>query len=86
MFAHDLCVLQIVVLGDLLIEALDLIGRHQLDRQMDENLLFIGRGLAKARKFFLFHSRQRKKMRSDCPAKSFNPFRASNLSLRKNAP
>ncbi len=86
MFADQLAVLQIVMFGHELIEALDLVGRHESHGQMDEKLLFIGSGLAKAGEFFLFHARQGKKMQPGCPAKSFSPLFARDLPLRKNAP
>jgi hypothetical protein len=69
--AHELGVLQIVMFGDELIEAGHFRWRHGADVELDENLLFIGRGLAKAERF-LFHGRQPKKTRPACPAKSFN--------------
>jgi len=52
MFADQMAVFQIVMFGEELIEALDLVGRHESHGQMDKNLLFIGRGLAKAVGFF----------------------------------
>ncbi len=86
MFADQMAVFQIVMLGEELIEALDLVGRHESHGQMDENLLFIGGGLTKAVGFFLFHARQGKKLPPGCPAKSFSPLFARDLPLRKNAP
>src|SRR6266496_896566 len=86
MFADQMAVFQIVMLGEELIEALDLLGRYESHGQMDENLLFIGSGLAKADEFFLFHAREGKKMPPGCPAKSFSPLFARDLPLRNNAP
>src|SRR5438270_9430331 len=75
-----------MMFGHELIESLHFIAPHRPCVQMDENLLFIGCGLAKGGDFFLFHVRQHKKLRPACPAKSFNAFPFSGFPLPKNAP
>src|SRR5436853_7352960 len=75
-----------MMFGHELIESLHFITPHRPCVQMDENLLFIGCGLAKGGDFFLFHVRQHKKLRPACPAKSFNAFPFSGFPLPKNAP
>src|SRR5437773_4995737 len=75
-----------MMFGHELIESLHFIAPHRPCVQMDENLLFIGCGLAKGADFFLFHVRQHKKVRPACPAKSFNAFPFSGFPLPKNAP
>src|SRR5439155_24233936 len=60
-FTHQMGALQIMVLGDELIELLNLIGGCQPHDQMVENLLLIGRLLAKDGCFFLFHAGSIKK-------------------------
>src|SRR5437879_4481178 len=75
-----------MMFGYELIESLHFIAPHRPCVQMDENLLFIGCGLAKGGDFFLFHVRQHKKLRPACPAKSFNAFPFSGFPLPKNAP
>ena len=86
MFTDQLAVLQIVMFGQKLIESLDFIGPHKPYSQVDEDLLFIDRGIAKAGWFFMLHGQQHKKMRTGCPAKSFNQFAVSILPAQKNAP
>src|SRR5438477_13220286 len=75
-----------MMFGHELIESLHFIAPHRPCVQIDENLLFIGCGLAKGADFFLFHVRQHKKVRPACPAKSFNAFPFSGFPLPKNAP
>src|SRR5207245_7931778 len=75
-----------MMFGHELIESLHFIAPHRPCVQMDENLLFIGCGLAKGGDFFLFHVRQHKKLRPACRAKSFNAFPFSGFPLPKNAP
>jgi hypothetical protein len=75
-----------MMFGHELIEALHFLRPYWPDGQKDQNLLFIGRGLAKTSGLFLIHARQGKKIRPGCPAKSFNPFFARALPLPKNAP
>src|SRR5438477_1879302 len=75
-----------MMFGHELIESLHFIAPHRPCVQIDENLLFIGCGLAKGADFFLFHVRQHKKLRPACPAKSFNAFPFSGFPLPKNAP
>jgi len=75
-----------MMFGHELIEALHFLGRYWPDGQMDQNLLFIGRGLAKTWGPFLIHAQQHKKIRPGCPAKSLNPFLSRALLLPKNAP
>src|SRR6266851_2664881 len=75
-----------MMFGHELIESLHFIAPHGPCVQMDEDLLFIGCGLAKGADFFLFHVRQHKKLRPACPAKSVNAFPFSGFPLPKNAP
>jgi hypothetical protein len=50
MFAHQSPILQIMMLGQQLIESIHFLRRNGLHHQMNENLLFTSRGLAKAGK------------------------------------
>src|SRR2546425_611245 len=75
-----------MMFGHELIESLHFIAPHRPCVQMDEDLLFIGCGLAKGGDFFLVHVRQHKKLRPACPAKSVNAFPFSGFPLPKNAP
>ena len=59
MFPHQLCILQIVILSQELIESLHFSRWDRLHIQMDQNLLLIGGGLAKAGSGS-FHARQHK--------------------------
>src|SRR5262249_54536286 len=64
----QLSALQVMMLNKQLVESFDLVGGYGPDRQMDQNLLFIGSGLTKTCRFF-FHARQLGKMQPGCPGK-----------------
>src|SRR2546425_8669847 len=86
MFAHQLRILEVMMLGQQLIESLHFIGWDGRHNQMNEYLLFIDGRLAKADLRGWFHSRSIKSCRRVVPQNLSLLFPPKTYSHRKTRP
>jgi hypothetical protein len=86
MLADQMRVLQVMMGRHQFIKPSHRFRGERFDHEVNQNLLFWDGGLAKSGGGGWFHCRHDKKLKPDCPAKSFTALSIKNLQPPKNAP